>query len=134
MPIGMLTGYSLKMGLLPADHTYVVSSHGHVWRCWGRSAGGIEICAGTGNTAQADCLSQPNSEAGIAYGRTGVCHQTANRILYPCGEMVSGAAGYRGSVFAWGTYGRDPVTRRIYSPLSLPWPELQACHTLHVHP
>jgi hypothetical protein len=134
MPIGRLIGYSLKIPLLPADHTYVVSSHGHVWRCWGRSAGGVQICAGTGNTTQADCLSQPNSEAGIAYGRTGVCHQTANRILYPCGETVSGAAGYRGSVFAWGTYGRDPATGQLYSPSRFPWVELESCIGDHTHP
>jgi hypothetical protein len=97
MPMGSVSGYALKIPLVPAEHTYVESSHGHVWPCFGRSAGGRQVCAGAGNTAQADCLSQPNSEAGIVYGGTGVCHQAANRILLPSGQTVSGASGYRGS-------------------------------------
>ncbi len=36
---------------------------------------------------------------------TGVCYQTANRILYPAGVLVSMARGYNQSVFFWGTYG-----------------------------
>ena len=124
MPAGTLTGYALKMPLPRTDHTYVKSSNGHVWPCWGRSTGGTQICAGTDNTTQADCLSQPKSEAGIAYGRTGVCHQTANRILYPSGQTVSRAKGYRGSVFFWGTYGLG----------AFPWRELQNCLSKHSHP
>ena len=134
MPLGTLTGYALMVPVLRAEHTYVESSHGHVWSCGGRSANGRSICAGVGNTAQADCLSQLNSEAGIVYGRTGVCHQKANRILYPSAQTVSEASGYRGSLFAWGTYGRDPATRQLYSPSSFPWPELHNCRTGHTHP
>lgn len=133
MPLGTLTGHALKMIPGIAEHTYVTSSLGQVWACFGRSVGGRLICASAGNTAQAECLSQPNSEAGIVYGGTGVCHQAANRILLPSGQNVSGASGYRGSFWAWGSYGRDLVTRRTYSPLSFPWPELEACRTLHVH-
>lgn len=134
MPVGTLTGYALKLAVLPAEHTYVESSDGHVWPCWGRSGGGRQICTGTGNTDQADCLSQPSSEAGISYGRTGVCHQTANRILYPSGQTVSGASGSKGSIFAWGTYGKDPVAGQFYSPVTFPWSELHNCRTNHVHP
>jgi hypothetical protein len=134
MPVGTLIGYALKIPLLRAEHTYIESSHGHVWGCWGRSAGGRPICVGTGNTDQADCLSRPNSEAGIIYGVTGVCHQTANRILYPSAQTVSGASGYRGSIFAWGTYGRDLATGQFYSPSSFPWSELHTCRTGHIHP
>lgn len=53
MAIGTLMGFALRMQGLPADHTYVESSDGHVWPCWGRSVGGSNICVGTGNTAQA---------------------------------------------------------------------------------
>lgn len=134
MPAGTLTGYGLKMQGLPFEHTYVESTNGHVWPCWGRSAGGYPICAGIGNTDHADCLSLPNSQAGIIYGVTGVCHQTANRILYPSGQIVSSASGYRGSLFVWGTYGRDPITRQHYSPSGLPWQELHTCRTTHTHP
>lgn len=134
MPVGILAGYALtKLGQL-AEHTYVVSGHSHEWPCWGRAQGGRRICSGMGNTSEADCLSQPNSQAGIIYGGTGVCHQTANRILYPSGETVSGASGYRGSLFTWGTYGRDLATLRAHSPSSFPWKELQSCRNYHIHP
>jgi hypothetical protein len=92
------------------DHIYVTSSHGHVWPCRGRSLGGLQICAGVGNTDQADCLSQPNSEAGVSFGKTGVCHQMANRILLPSGLTVSSSHGYRLSTFAYGVYGLDLAT------------------------
>jgi hypothetical protein len=39
------------------------------------------------------------------YGVTGVCHQTANRILYPARVTVSKAGGYWASSLAYGTYG-----------------------------
>lgn len=89
MPTGTLTGHAIRIVALPFwDHTYVISSDGHVWGCGGRSAGGTIICAGVGNTAKADCLAQPDSQAGIIYGSTGVCHQIANRILSPAGQTV----------------------------------------------
>lgn len=135
MPNGTLTGFAIPALIAPFwDHTYVTSSHGHVWPCWGRAAGGTQICSGSGNTYEADCLSQPNSEAGILYAKTGVCHQTANRILLPAGQMVSGASGYRLSIFVYGVYGRDLATLGNFSPSSFPWPELQFCRANHVHP
>ena len=136
MPIGILAGYALLMPGQLTEHTYVVSGHNHTWPCWGRSQGGKRICSGMGNTDQSDCLSQPNSQAGINYGITGVCHQTANRILYPGGQIVSGASGYRFSFFAWGAYGLDLtiLPPRHCSPSSSPWAELQACRNYHSHP
>lgn len=133
MPIGTLTGYALKMLPGGPDHTYVESNHGHVWPCWGRSSNGTPICEGNGNTGQADCLSQLNSQAGILYGRTGVCDQMANRILYPSRQIVSAASGSRGSFFMWGIYGRDPTTRLHYSPSRFLWPELYSCNMTHRH-
>jgi hypothetical protein len=132
MAKGALTGYAIKTLGNQADHTYVTSDDGNVWPCWGRCSGGNLICTGTGNIDQADCLSQPSSQAGIAYGINGVCHQTANRILYPSGETVSHADGYRASLFMWGTYGREPL-QPVYSPANYPWPELVACLN-HSHP
>ena len=125
MAVGIITGYAIKMRGMPADHTYVRSDAGHVWPCWGRSANGRPICDGLAELDDADCLSRVNSDAGIRYGWTGVCHQTANRILYPSGATVDEAAGYLGSVFAWGTYGRRGM--RFYSPPSRPWPRLVKC-------
>ena len=134
MAAGVLSGYSLSISVLGVDHTYVESSLGHVWPCWGRSTAGTLVCSGTGNVDQADCLSTPASQAGITYAISGVCHQTANRILWPAGINVNSAKGARGSVFAWGSYGRDPGTLVAYSPSSYPWPEVGACLSAHAHP
>jgi hypothetical protein len=91
-PTATLQGWVLPLGgAAPyGEHTYVTSDCGFVWRCWGRSTGGSPLAAATGNSIVADCLSQPNSQAGIRYGFTGVCHQTANRILHPAGITVRG--------------------------------------------
>ena len=133
MTIGLLAGYALPMPGQLTEHTYAVSGHNHTWPCRGRSQGGRRVCSGMGNTSEADCLAQPNSQAGIAYLTTGVCHQIANRILYPAGVMVSSALGARASFRWWGIYGLERGTLRHYSPSSLPWPELLSCRG-HSHP
>ncbi|MFO1431151.1 MAG: hypothetical protein U1F76_13595 [Candidatus Competibacteraceae bacterium] len=104
--MAILTGYKLRL-TTGADHTYVRSDDGYVWGCWDGSDGGQPICLGEGSSAQADCISQPNSHAGLIYGVTGVCHQTANRILYPARVTVSQAEGYGASCIAYGTFGKD---------------------------
>lgn len=101
-----LRGYAISTGFLGTDHTYVKSDKpAFSWPCWGRDAGGKEICQGNGNATMGNCISQPNSWAGIIYGVTGVCHQTANRILYPAHVTVSKAGGYWASTLAYGVYG-----------------------------
>jgi hypothetical protein len=87
------------------DHTYAKSNCGLRWGCFGRDTGGTEIVRGMGSSTIADCLSQPQSHAGIFYGITGVCHQAANRILDPAGIKVIGCGGYATSVLAYGEYG-----------------------------
>ncbi|MHC1743643.1 MAG: hypothetical protein AB9873_11510 [Syntrophobacteraceae bacterium] len=108
-----LYGWVIKISWLGADHTYVTSSDGGVWGCWGRSSGGRTICSGDGSSRQANCLSQSSSHAGIVYGITGVCHQTANRILFPARVLVSGANGYWASVAMYGTYGTTSLPSLI---------------------
>jgi hypothetical protein len=104
--LSLLKGYKISTGFLGTDHTYVTSDNpSHAWPCWGRESGGTEICRGYGKYSVADCISQPNSWAGIIYGVTGVCHQTANRILYPARVTVSNAGGYWASHLAYGIYG-----------------------------
>jgi len=105
-----------------ADHTYVESSTGSCYGCFGRSTGGNALCSAGGNVDQADCLSGPNGTAGILYGLTGVCHQAANRILLPAKVNILKARGARGSVFTWGMYGRGS------------WTELTTCQSGHNHP
>ncbi len=112
----MLAGYAIAVQGAPMwDHTYVASDDGKSWGCWGRDSGGAQICDGNGDSALAACLSRPKSHAGIDYAITGVCHQTANRILYPARILVDAARGYGASAFTWGTYGLGS------------WPELQRC-------
>ncbi|ACB79856.1 hypothetical protein Mpop_1693 [Methylorubrum populi BJ001] len=89
------------------DHTYVASSCGLRWGCFGRHQGGREICSGQGDSSIADCLSRPDSTTGLIYGVTGVCHQAANWILGPANVLVTRARGYALSVFTYGTYGKN---------------------------
>lgn len=104
--------------ILP-DHTYVTSSMGFRWKCFGRDAGGKIISSGTGSTIDSICISYPthttslidnlvinnNCCKGIIYGITGVCHQAANRVLYPASLSVKDARGYFLSNLFFGKYG-----------------------------
>ena len=102
-----ICGYAIKISPTTADHTYVTSSDGNTWGCFGRSEHGKEICVGSGDSKVCNELAGPNSHAEIIYGITGVCHQAANRILLPTGETVKRAGGYSASVWAYGVYGKD---------------------------
>ena len=111
--MAQLNGFAIVISWLGADHTYVTSSDGYVWPCWGRSSGGRMISSGNGSSAQANCLSQTDSHAGIIYGVTGVCHQTANRILWPSRTTVSRASGYWASTLLYGVYGTMGVPQLL---------------------
>jgi hypothetical protein len=126
--MAILLGHTIPSQLHPRwDHVYVTSDTGHCWGCFGRDSGGIEICSGPGDLAFAYCLSYPRGKrlglpryAGITYAIEGVCHQAANRILYPVGNgslLVARARGYGLSHALYGPYGPD----------GLRWPELIKC-------
>lgn len=107
-----LKAYAIELQFFAGlEHTYVTSSDGKKWGCWGRDAGGriIASCqpfvAASGKAA---CIAGQDSHAGIRYGITGVCHQTANRILWPSAMIVSRAHGYTATSLAYGAYGLDP--------------------------
>jgi hypothetical protein len=117
VPSATLQGWSIPVAGTRWEHTYITSSCGLKSGCWGRDSGGVGLSGANGSSAIADCLSQPNSEAGIIYGITGVCHQTANRILHPAKITVAGCQGYILSVLLFGVYGQ------------LPWPELSTCYS-----
>lgn len=51
------------------------------------------------------CLACEDGSAGINYLVSGVCHQAANRILYPARVIVSKAKGYTISSSIYGDYG-----------------------------
>jgi hypothetical protein len=91
-----------------ADHTYVMcGTGGKAWSCWGGKTGGAQLRRGEGSTKQADAIAELNERAGITcYLINGVCHQAANRILFPAKITVGGARGYDVSEALYGTYGR----------------------------
>lgn len=101
-----IKGYAIQMSIEVADHTYVASPS-KVWPCFGRSEYGHEICDAMGDFDKCNELAGDNSHAEIKYGRTGVCHQTANRILIPTQQTVHKAKGYSISTYFFGIYGTD---------------------------
>lgn len=96
-----------------ADHTYVVSSGGARWKCGGGdeggnsgSEGGRLIVSGDGSHTLAKKLARNDYGGMSVYGAMGVCHQMANRVLYPCGRNVHRAKGAGWSYTIYGIYGR----------------------------
>jgi len=100
--------YPTVLALGAADHTYVqCGTGGKAWRCWGGKTGGNPLRSGSGSTKQADAIAGTNENGGITcYLINGVCHQSANRILFPAGIFVTGARGYGLSSAIFGPYGR----------------------------
>jgi hypothetical protein len=114
----VLDGFAIPAALVGQhwDHTYVGSSCGLLWGCFGRSSGGSSICSAPGSSILADCLSQVGSRAGIRYGFTGVCYQASNRILYatrPQPTTVGLCRGYQVSRYTYGEYGLGPWPERL---------------------
>ena len=133
MKVGYFEAFSVPMIGVPAyDHTYVVVDGVHAFGCHGRSAGGAVIASGVGDVNLGICLSEVNGEAGVKYGRSGVCHQAANRILIPARIDVNQAQGARHSYFMWGIFGRQG--HMLCSPNTLQWPELVSCVSVHGGP
>ncbi len=91
-----------------ADHTYVqCGTGGKAWGCWGGKSGGSVLRQGSGSTNRADAIAESDERAGITcYLINGVCHQAANRILFPARVTVRGARGYSVSESLYGPYGR----------------------------
>lgn len=100
--------YPTKLFLKLADHTYVkCGTGGKAWGCWGGKTGGAQLRRADGSTSRADAIAGGNERGGIkCYLINGVCHQAANRILFPAGITVRGARGYDVSESLFGTYGR----------------------------
>jgi len=103
--------YPTKLFLKAADHTYVECGSGaKAWACWGGKSGGTAFNGGSGSTARADAIAQPDERANITcYLINGVCHQAANRILLPAGILVVGAKGYSVSQAIFGAYGKSVI-------------------------
>jgi len=81
---------------IPAvDHTYVASSCGYKWGCFGRDSGGtLVVPGGTGDSNIAECLSHPRWKwlgYWVRYARTLIdvmveCATVDN--VWDCGEIV----------------------------------------------
>ncbi len=117
MALALISGYAVAaLNLKWWDHTYVRSNDAYAWGCFGRNSAGQLLDSAMGDSSVADCLAKPiqlpRIYAGISYGLTGVCHQAANRILYPAGITVAAAKGYGLSMVTWGTYGRGAWPQR----------------------
>ena len=86
----------------------------HCW--WCADCPHDECCTSMG-CADAEGATRPTNsyttvtgipeQGGIVYGVNGICHQIANRILYPSTKIVSHARGYWLSVSIFGTYGTN---------------------------
>lgn len=113
--------YPTKLLLKAADHTYVECGNGgKAWGCWGGKTGGTAFNTGNGSTKRADAIAEPDEKANIrCYLINGVCHQAANRILFPAGILVSAARGYWLSSSMFGTYGR--AGKRFLNPCYSPF-------------
>ena len=99
------------------DHHACQSPDAQDRHCWWRSDCPHDACCtsmGCAGTAGADhptgwymTVTGIPEQGGIVYGVNGVCHQIANRILYPSAQIVSHARGYWLSVSIFGTYGTN---------------------------
>lgn len=104
------------------DHTYVISSCGYRWGCFGLDTGGSIIVPGSGDSNTAECLSYPRSGnveyAGLIYFIDGVCHQATNRVLEPTGLTLGSTGklvrGYNLSLARYGLYGLPAWSRRAF--------------------
>ena len=99
--------YPTKLALGLADHTYVECTEGKGWSCWGGKTGGATLRSALGSTRRADAIAEADERARITcYAINGVCHQSANRVLWPARITVRGARGYKLSEAIYGPYGR----------------------------
>ncbi len=104
-----------------ADHTYVSgkdqpTGYEYLWPCGGAYEGGRELTTGECDGNISDCISQraidirpAGGMAGMRYGIDGVCHQAANRIMFPAGLIVDQAFGWSLSFFLYGAYGLSAI-------------------------
>lgn len=112
-PDGSLQPAELQVGIIPMSPVPAVGS-GDVGALIGAVQRSSRVKAVRGS--QIACPSQTGRLASHTL-RTGVCHQTANRILYPAGVKVTGARGYNASLnhvrrfWAWGMAKKKPVLR-----------------------
>lgn len=110
--------YRTPLSAYQADHTYVKCGTGNkAWGCFGGKTGGTEVRRGEGSTKRADMIAESDERADITcYLINGVCHQAANRILFPAEILVRGVRGYSVSEALYGPYGRPNVFRRCRAP------------------
>lgn len=88
------------------DHTYVIVGK-KPFDCFGGSTGGHAITTvSKGNRQLAEETETSSYDANMTYLIDGVCHQMANRILWPAQLLVDKAQAFFLSVCLFGPYGK----------------------------
>jgi hypothetical protein len=102
--------YPTKISGNLADHTYVCAGGCYTTTIPAGGTSGGDYCSGTrgyGDQGKTYCETQ-KSYCYLLWAVQGLCHQSANRLLYPVRTTVSGCAkGYWVFWPKFGTYG-DP--------------------------
>jgi len=128
LPEGTLVEHTWITTYEPVSACPPHSKDGEYWYCWGEphttppeNRKARLLRSGIGAIEFARYVARPNDrteDVGLKYGRDGVCHQMANRILYATGGereeplTVKGAKGYNLSVSLYGVYG-GKYNRRV---------------------
>lgn len=92
-----------------ADHTYVCISGKGCYAYHGGTSGGsvLQQTSGVDSYNKSICLATRPASCMVSYLTEGVCHQEANRMLYPSRKLVTLANGYALFAKFFGTYGKN---------------------------
>lgn len=98
-----------------------------------------ELASGLDSQSTAECMAgEPYkfmgipSQSGIVYAINGVCHNLANRTLYPSSVTVKGALGYWFTQAIYGTYGTMVPISLIPPVIGVPFPPFIVPNPLYV--
>lgn len=121
LPEGALGEHTWVTTYAPVSACPPNAEDGDYWYCRGEchttppaNSAARLLRSGPGDIEFARLIGRPNDRlesVGLTYGRDGVCHQMANRILYVTGGdhrdplTVEGVKGYNLSVTLYGVYG-----------------------------
>lgn len=104
---GWGTGEAINIKQTPVEHTYACAGNACYGNPGSNSGGKTLLSTGWGRSALAEKIfANSNCKITYLYMREGVCHQGANRLLYPTTNKatVSKARGYWMTYPLWGTY------------------------------
>lgn len=97
---------------LPREHTFVSTTNGETWGCFGRDLQDEPAAEITGQgevtIEWVRAIAGADGSAGLVFQTSGVCQQCANRLLLPAGLDVSDSKGNEIATVVFGKYGLDP--------------------------